>query len=394
MGWFSGLVSRLRPNSQSNSQAWWLPRPLVLPAPSGVVDIMSIYQPFPLRIEGQQYDACFQIGEFSSVGMSGSGVVVLIPLVVGSDPTGSGAKFINAFASKMSAVTVVDKETGYQDTPVTGLTSWKVGDILKTDRPFYTWITKEGTRVVVMAEPIKIAEGDMASIQLTLPITPPGDAIHEITNVKYKSSPPDCVAHPELCKKPFKAKQPAITQTTGGANKDTIVKVILSIISALALFIAVKFAIDLANGSGASFVNSASTGLASVFDSIWKGLGRARQGLSSAASSATASVQQLQDRPVTMDAIIAERKANAAAKRKANADKAADTFDIQNNPLRSQPRPSPEEQANAAGTGLIKPATVPPAKRQDLSQTAKFLLKQKGKIVKGGRRRRKTGRRV
>jgi hypothetical protein len=95
-----------------------------------------------------------------------------------------------------------------------------------------------------------------------------------------------------------------------------------------------------------------------------------------------------------MDAIIAERKANAAAKRKANADKAADTFDIQNNPLRSQPRPSPEEQANAAGTGLIKPATVPPAKRQDLSQTAKFLLKQKGKIVKGGRRRRKTGRRV
>jgi hypothetical protein len=45
-----------------------------------------------------------------------------------------------------------------------------------------------------------------------------------------------------------------------------------------------------------------------------------------------------------MDAMIAERTANAAAKKGAKDVKAANTFVMQNNPLQSQPRPSPDEQ--------------------------------------------------
>jgi hypothetical protein len=220
--------------------------------PTGQIDLMSVYQPFPLRVESMQYDACFQIGEFDSPNMiKGSGVVVLIPLKTGTDLSGSGAKFIDAFVGKMTSVVVATETTGFQDVSVTGLTNWKVSDILKEDRPFYTWINRDGTRVVVMAEPIIISESSMASIRLSLPITPPADVIHEIGAVRYKASPPDCTLNPEKCKKPRTIVQPAIKQTRGESNQDVLVK----ILSGLGYFIlavgAVWLAIWFAKGYGA-----------------------------------------------------------------------------------------------------------------------------------------------
>ena len=226
--------------------------PFVLPMPTGQIDLMSVYQPFPLRVESMQYDACFQIGEFDSPNMiKGSGVVVLIPLKTGTDLSGSGAKFIDAFVGKMTSVVVATETTGFQDVSVTGLTNWKVSDILKEDRPFYTWINRDGTRVVVMAEPVIISESSMASIRLSLPITPPADVIHEIGAVRYKASPPDCTLNPEKCKKPRTIVQPAIKQTRGESNQDVLVK----ILSGLGYFIlavgAVWLAIWFAKGYGA-----------------------------------------------------------------------------------------------------------------------------------------------
>jgi hypothetical protein len=54
--------------------------------PSQIIDVMSIYHPFPLRLDSLnkgapvQYDACLQLGEFPSSRYKGNSAVVLFPL--------------------------------------------------------------------------------------------------------------------------------------------------------------------------------------------------------------------------------------------------------------------------------------------------------------------------
>jgi hypothetical protein len=199
----------------------------------------------------------------------GTGIVILIPLKVSSN-VGKGGKFINAFASSIPNILggTPDILTGFPDVQVTGLTSWNVADILQSDRPFYTWTAKDGTRVIVMAEPIGIADGDMTNIK-RLPITTPGDAIHDIAdNIFYKAAPPiDCAGNPLLCKKPFNIVQPQQylpENSVSGGKRDVIMGGVGILWSFFLACFAAWIAIMLATGTGAKIISGISDGISKI----------------------------------------------------------------------------------------------------------------------------------
>ena len=209
------------------------------------ISLMSIYHPFPLRIDTAglkagdpvstniQYDACFQIGEFAAPAYpnskvpakKGNKVVILVPLKADQDPTGPGGKFINALGNKIPNILGAQPDflTGYPDVPAATGADWGLANVIELDRPFYTWVTKYDpvlnppeTRVVVMSEPIKISQGDLTNIQ-RLPITPPEDVIHEIGAVAYHAAPPR-----EGCKKTDTkpSNLPPVYSATAGFSSD------------------------------------------------------------------------------------------------------------------------------------------------------------------------------
>ena len=222
---------------------------------------MSVYQPFPLRVDsfgeqGKQFDACFQIGEFPSDNIKGSRIVILVPLKVSNNP-GIGGTFVNAFANKIPNILgqQPDKLLGYPDVPAQTGSDWSVAKVVKLDRPHYTWTQKDGTRVIVMAEPILIAQGDMDNIK-RLPVTPPEDVIHEIgSNIKYKAAPPvDANGKPLPCPPPRGAlpnvvvTQPPIPKNKPAVDGTLFVEILLGLIGTIAIVLGVWFGIKLASG--------------------------------------------------------------------------------------------------------------------------------------------------
>ena len=267
-----------------------------LPLASGNMTHMSVYHPFPLRIEGQQYDACFQIGEFGArnkqhrMGPSfqhivydlgplviGTGVVVLIPLASGSNLSGSGAKFVNSFAGLMPGAA-----NGVS------IPSLKIADILDVSRPFYTWKNKDGTRVIVMAEPVIISDSNMRSIQTSIPATPTADAIHEIGPTQYKPVAP-------LPRPPARRiLQPPVDLTIIGESKRGLfIEVLKTTGYVVAAFFVIWMAIKFAKSdTGRNVVEGIGAGLSR----LWRGLGGAsarvgqgiRTGVGAAGSAASA----------------------------------------------------------------------------------------------------------
>ena len=239
------------------------------------IPILSVFHPFPLRLDTPgsgtkiQYDACFQIGEFPSEDPSskvrGTKIVILVPLK--ADPTPSdGAKFINAVSRHIPSILAAqhDPVNGYPDTPAATGADWNIAQIVKTDRSYYTWITRNGTRVIVMAEPILVSEGDITNI-LRLPVTPPEDVIHEIGDVRYKPAPPiDSKGNPVPCKSSISVPQlvpgpTAVAMTK--ANKPAVsgtdwLAVILGILGSIAVFIGVWFGLKAAMGPGGDFLKT------------------------------------------------------------------------------------------------------------------------------------------
>ena len=236
--------------------------PIKLPTPpSASIDTMSVYQPFPLRVDsfgeqGKQYDACFQIGEFPGKKVTGTGIVILIPLKVDQNP-GVGGQFVNAFANKIPNILGAqpDPLQGYPDVPAHTGATWDVSKVVDVSRPYYTWQQGDGTRVIVMAEPILIAQADMTNIQ-RLPVTPPEDVIHEIgTPILYKPAPPrDANGKPVPCpqtatqKATMNVSQPPVVVNKPNVDSNLLLEVLLGIIGTLAIVIGVWFGVKLAAG--------------------------------------------------------------------------------------------------------------------------------------------------
>lgn len=339
-----------------------------LPLASGNMTHMSAYHPFPLRIEGRQYDACFQIGEFGARNkmrlrpplehivydfgplVIGTGVVVLIPLASGANVSGPGAQFVNSFAGLMTGAA-----NGVS------IPSLKIADILDVNRPFYTWKNTDGTRVIVMAEPVTISESNLGSIRMSTPATPPADAIREIGTIQYKP-----VAPPP--RPPVRIFQPPVDLSIiGEGKKNVIIDILKSVGYMVAVFFVIWLAIKFAKSdTGKNIIDGIGIGLSRLYRGLGGAAAGAGQGIRSgvgAAGSAIGSAGQgirsvaarglgvgsapLIRRVPTAEEMRARRATRDAAKNGA--------FQVQN-PLLAKPPAKPADNAAAAGVGFLKPA--------------------------------------
>ena len=262
------------PSTTSSSSATFAP-----PSPSASISLMSVYWPFPLRIDAVQYDACFQIGEFPSdhvdTSKGASSIVVLVPLKSGDNP-GTAGTFINKVVSQipniMPPIAKPDINLGFADVPAQTGAGWGLANILQADRPFYTWVNSDGTRVIVMAEPAIITSTDLSNIK-GLPITPPEDVIHEIGSyVYYRSAPPiDCAGNPILCRSPFNIIQPQQylpENSVSGGKRDVIMSGVGILWSFFLACFAAWIAIMLATGTGAKIISGISGGISKIIGAV------------------------------------------------------------------------------------------------------------------------------
>jgi hypothetical protein len=223
-----------------------------------------------------QYDACLQVGEFGVTGRDPDKNVFLIPLKVDANP-GDGAKFINTLGSKIPAIVAAqpDRLLGYPDTDVDLGAEWSLAQVLKVNRSYYTWVTSQGTRVIVMGEPILISGSDMEAIK-RLPVTPPGDVIHEITSVRYKPAPPiDKRGNPLPCPNKMLPVIPLPTNPfkPGVEGKDFSLY-ILGPVALIIVLLLVWFGLKMAVGPAGAFLktmgDSLGRSLAGGYDALKK----------------------------------------------------------------------------------------------------------------------------
>lgn len=253
------------------------------PPPSQIIDVMSIYHPFPLRLDSLnkggpvQYDACLQLGEFPSDKYKGNSSVVLFPLKVSRNP-GAKGKFMDGIASKIQTILgqQPDPITGYPDVPAHTGADWSIEDILfmkdkagqTVSRAFYAWINRTPfpIGVVVMAEPVYISQTNMDNIK-RLPITPPSDVIHEIgTPILYKPGPIfDEDGNPQPCpataaditKKAMSSiKQPYVPPKKSGIDLDLFFQIVLGTLATIILILGVWAGVKLAMGPGSTVMKS------------------------------------------------------------------------------------------------------------------------------------------
>jgi len=268
--------------------------------PSQIIDVMSIYHPFPLRLDSikggpVQYDACLQLGEFPSDKYKGNSAVVLFPLKVAKNP-GDKGKFMDDIASKITDILgqQPDPITGYPDIPASTGSNWSIEDILfmkdkagqTVSRAFYAWINKTPfpTGVVVMAEPVYISETNMASIK-RLPITPPSDVIHEIgTPILYKPGPVfDEEGNPQPCpetasqiaaKAMSSIKQPPLPPKKPGIDLALFFQIVLGTLATVVVILGVWLGIKFAMGPGSTIMKglgeSLGKSLAGGYDALKK----------------------------------------------------------------------------------------------------------------------------
>lgn len=270
--------------------------------PSQIIDVMSIYHPFPLRLDSLnkggpvQYDACLQLGEFPSDKYKGNSAVVLFPLKVSRNP-GPKGKFMDGIASKIQTILgqQPDPITGYPDVPAHTGADWSIEDILfmkdkagqTVSRAFYAWINKTPTPVgvVVMAEPVYISQTNMDNIK-RLPITPPSDVIHEIgTPILYKPGPIfDEEGNPQPCpetaadisKKTFDSIKPipGMEPKKPGVDPGYVFSILLGTIATIIVILGVWAGIKLALGPGSTMMkklgDTLGRSLAGGYDAIKK----------------------------------------------------------------------------------------------------------------------------
>ena len=251
--------------------------------PSQLIDVMSIYHPFPLRLDSLtkgapiQYDACLQLGEFPSDKYKGNSAIVLFPLKISKNP-GSKGKFMDGIASKIQTILgqQPDPINGYPDVPAHTGADWSIEDILfmqnkageTVSRAFYAWINQTPTPVgvIVMAEPVYISQTNMDAIK-RLPVTPPSDVIHEIgTPILYRPGPIfDDEGNPQPCpetaadlsKKAFDSiVQPDLPPKKGGIDLNLFFQIVLGTLGTVIVILAVWMGIKLAMGPGSSVMKS------------------------------------------------------------------------------------------------------------------------------------------
>ena len=255
---------------------------------------MTLYHPCPIRIENVQYDAVLSLNDPSD---TNANHIVLIPLKGVSIGSGESGQFISKIASYIPAIVQPNASGEYVATDVPTNADWSITKMLKVGAScsgeievkngFFQWVGEPafdqytkgvenrypfqytnvgwrreakaaGPTYILMQEPATISAYDLSTIRM-LPVTQPEEAVHPIPRVfTYKAGPPN----PALCNRkketfvskpecdPLVALSNAQTQTI---DSETIVKIVLGILSGIAVFIGVYFALKYATGPVGNF---------------------------------------------------------------------------------------------------------------------------------------------
>jgi hypothetical protein len=220
------------------------------------VKSISLYYPFPLRVNGKQYEAALAFNDPSTGATTDT--VLLIPLVVSQSGDENSAKFIRQFAKYLPAIRDVDPMTGlYPRATVPTGTQWNLTQLFGMVQPpkgatipgepntkanerflvkngYYLWTSPPGydpdvktqtagngqeiqwhawkpqssgldnsTLYIMLDYPLAIDSTDFVTLTRTLPATNPKDAIHliPVANAKYithkyGTPPPDAGGAP------------------------------------------------------------------------------------------------------------------------------------------------------------------------------------------------------
>lgn len=255
------------------------------------VSVMTIFHPCPIRIENVQADAVLTLGD------AGDQNVIMIPLE-GSLASGSSGSFISKIASYIPGVLMPSPATGqYEAIDIPTGRDWDLskvfpgspnGEKTVVDVPYYVWnatpplelylretvqspvwlpnIEKYGWRpattqptgkFIMLEKAVPVNTFDLQTIRM-LPATPPEEAIPPpyMKSIIYKSAA-KCDAGRERFTEKMDECDPLASLPSGPRveiNADTILMVLLGIISTVAVFIGIYFAMKYATGpTGSKF---------------------------------------------------------------------------------------------------------------------------------------------
>jgi hypothetical protein len=205
------------------------------------VKYMSLYHPFPLRVNGMQYDAALVLNDPSTPGEN-TATVVIIPLKISTNGDEPSAKFLNQVVRYLPAIRDIDPMTGqYPRATIPTGSNWnlsqlfnllqpppgatiagepnvKANDRLLIQNGYYVWSAHAGydpventeyrpssvgtqeiqwhgwtprsgetsTLYIMLDAPRFIDSMDFVTLSRMLPATPPAQAIHQVpANANY-----------------------------------------------------------------------------------------------------------------------------------------------------------------------------------------------------------------
>ncbi len=276
---------------------------------------MTLYHPCPVRIENVQYDAVLSLNDPSDTNATH---IVLIPLKGVSIGAGESGRFISKIAAYIPAIVQPDASGEYPATDVPTNADWSITKLLNVDanpcgeievkNAFFQWIgrpsfdrytknidrqgsvqtnkvgwrpdqSRNGPTYILMKDPALVSAFDLATIRM-LPVTPPEEAIHPIPKVfTYKAG---------VCKDSAKVKEKFTMpkeecdplallskQQTQTMDSQTMINIILGILSGVAVFIGIYFAMKYATGP-----------IGNLFKTLGEKIGRAVSGVDKALAKA------------------------------------------------------------------------------------------------------------
>ena len=251
------------------------------------VNTMTLFHPCPIRIENIQYDAVLTLGDAAD---ESTKTIIMIPLKGAMSPGKSGA-FISKIVQFIPGILMPDPATGqYKQIDVPTGKDWDLssmfpgspqGSATVVDAPYFVWnptppmelylrntivspwyfpdiqqygwkpsVATEFRKFIMLADAVPVNTFDLQTIRM-LPTTPSEDAIPPplMKSLLFKPNP-KCSSGKEtfVVKEEDSCDPLANIPKPDTIDKDTIIAVVLGVISTIAIFVGIYFGMKYAGG--------------------------------------------------------------------------------------------------------------------------------------------------
>lgn len=372
-----------------------------------IVKKMTLYHPCPLRVNNIQYDAVLSLNDPMD---SDTTTVMLIP-IKGESIADKRSRFFSNLVPSIASLLTPDPNTKkYESMDVPTGASWNLTTLLPTmgtpegsvcTEPFYAWSAgttnyekyySESQRrykwkpigasisYIMMENPVPMNSMDLQTLR-RMPVTPPEEAIHPVSDkilYKAKECPKPKRKEPEpepgQTKESFENEECdpfasfADRADERAITTETIFKTVLGILSALAVFIGVYFALKFA-------VSSKGDILKTIGDKIGKAIGGAGIKAMQNAVKTAQKVAEEEVKPKTQeDAAETEKPAIPPHKRTLSRPRPKSTLTAEE--IRDIKEAKPKTQEDAAQERLDKSLTTEKPVQKPVQTTDKVTSKQ------------------